>query len=272
MAYSPFEWQEYNLSLTYPAFVRAKKIGINPPGARMGIWPMYIDEYRSNKEPIPQQGPLQLMQWHRLTRTDTPPGWWQLPKAQSELCIGLYNDLSAGYTSHWKKTAAYYSRQVKKRLLNKEYYIESLDFNTFAESFTHSTVAREIQTLEIHKLKKRLELFPQNVTMWGMRQTTDNKLLAGFSAFDSPHNKASQYGCSFYLPEAHRDNLMVGLIDHWFEVSLQKKLRVLHFGLFTPKGHGVGRAKTISDFKSKFITHYIAYQPPLWRLMGGKLF
>jgi len=271
-AYSPFEWPEYNLSLAYPAFVHAKNIGTNPHGVRIGVWPIYIDEYRSDTEPTPQKGPVQLVQWHRLTRTDTPPGWWQLPHAQPELYIGIYNDLRPGYTNNWKKTAAYYSRQVKKRLLDQEYRIESLDFNIFAEAFAHSTVAREIPTLEIRKLQKRLELFPQSISMWGMRRISDNKIVAGFSAFDSAHNKASQYGCSFYLPEVYRDNLVVGLIDHWFEVSIHKQIRVLHFGLFAPKGQGTGRAKTISDFKSKFITHHIAYQPPLWRLTGGKLF
>lgn len=270
-AYSPFEWPQYHLPNLYPAFVRPETIDEKPPGVRIGVWPLYIDEYRSDAEPACQRGPARFVQWHPLTRTDIPEGWRRLPGAKPTLCMGLHNDLTADYVLRWKKNAAYYSRHIKNTLLGQVYSIEPVTFGDFAYAYAHSTVAKEIPTLEIKKLERRLELFPEEVSVWGIRRKEDGKIVAGLTAFDSPQNKASQYGCGFYIPEVSRDHLMVGLMDHWFAASVRKQLRVLHFGLFVPHGQGAGRPKTISDFKAQFITHYLTYQPPLWRYAGKKL-
>jgi len=249
-----------------------KSIGNKPLGVRIGVWPLSLDEYRSDTEPLSTAGPLRFVQWHRVTRTDTPPGWWKLPGETSQLCIGIHNNLNSNYTAQWKKNAAYYSRHFKQTLRGSIYEIQKINFTEFASAFAYSTVAKDIPTLEIQKLKKRLELFPEKVSLVGVLRKSDNKLVAGINTFDSPQNKASHYGCGFYLPEVAKDHLMVSLMDEWFNLSVQKKLRVLHFGLFTPPGTGTGRSKTISDFKAQFVTHYIEYQPPLWQLTRGKIF
>lgn len=270
-AFSPFEWPEYYFPCIFRPVTKPQLAGTNPRGARRGIWPLYIEEYRSDVEPLVTNSdsahiaPSRLMFWYRLSRDDIPSGWIRIPFAKKKLWIG-FHVLTQDYYRSWKKTAQYYRARFTRRDLGVRYTIVPVSYDAFVAAFANSTVAREIPSLELRKLSIRMKTFPDCISLWGVKRLQDGAIVAGLYAFDSPSNKASHYGCGFYLPEVRSDHLMVALMDNWFSASLQKSLRVLHLGMFLPPhSKQRGRDTTISDFKSQFITHYHAYQPPLMR-------
>jgi len=273
-AFSPFEWPEYLFPTTFRHFLKPIDVGTRPPGVYQGIWPLYIEEYRSDKEPAltniitPRSALPRLMLWRPLTRTDIPAGWRHAPFAKKGPWIG-FTMLTPAYFETWHKNAHYYRNRFIRREQEVRYTIIPISYEQFATAFAQSTVAKEIPTLELQKLKIRLEKFPDRVTVVGVQRIEDGKIVAGLSAFDSPANKATHYGCGFYLHEVRSDHLMVALMDKWFSISVAKGLRVLHLGVFSSP-HSKGRAKSISEFKSQFVTHLHPFQPALVRLVRSK--
>ncbi len=202
---------------------------------------------------------------------DVPRGWLQLPWLRSSIYIG-YHKLAPGYFTRWSKTARYYRKKWRDELLDKKYRVISLSFDEFARAYSKSTVASEIPTYELKKLQARLERFPDSVQMWGAERIRDGVIVGGHAVFDGCKGRASAYSCGFYLKEERMDNVMLGLIDHWFADALSRHVEVLHFGAFVPPHEsGTKRGKGISHFKAQFVTDYLLYQPPLFKFLRGTI-
>jgi hypothetical protein len=268
-AYNPFEWPEYYLPCVYPS-------RFNPvPTPTLGgaMWhqgPVTIETYRTDIEPpLAVSSRHRLIFWHRPLREDTPKGWHRTLNGGGMTYIG-YHLLQQNFLERWKKRARQYARHWQRNLIHSPFKIVPLSFDEFADAFAGSTVATEIPTLELDKLRLRLTRFPTRVFLWGVKDTATGTIAAGLSAFDSPTNRASHYSCGFYLPSYRAQHLMVVLMDHWFNESLSKGFKVLHFGTFLGPGDIWKRGKNISHFKAQFVTNYILYKRPLWRFVRRK--
>ncbi len=267
-AYNPFEWIEYCFPSLIHEGLRPKQINNTSIGVRWGIWCLHFEEYRSDNEPLVNESdaPSRVIFWRRVGRTDIPKGWHRTHGLIGQVYIG-YHILSANYELKWRQTAQQRRRLWYRKFLNKQYEIVPLNFLDFCTAFASSTVAKEIPTLELDKLRQRLKAGVEIYT-WGARRISDGKILAGLASFESPKNHASEYSCGFYLEEGRRDSLMIGLIDHWFSESLQKGRKILHLGTFQAPGETWKRGTGISSFKAQFATNYLLFQPALWRFVS----
>ena len=275
-AYEPFSWPEYHLPLIYPKALASKSVGKEPTGAHYRLWPLNIEDYRGDKEPLltearERRGIGTLAVWHQLARSDTPKGWWR-PPGRSALYLGCFDGLTSHFLSQWSSKTRYYVNHFRAHQESRAYTVEHIQVDEFVAAYHQSTVAKEINELELHKLLWRVAHFPAAQLLLGVRRISDGKVIAGLTAFTSKEAKASHYGCGFYLPEVAKDHLMVVLMERWFALSAQAGVQVLHLGLFLPEtARGPKRSITISTFKKQFVTHLYSYQPPLMRFIPGRL-
>lgn len=269
-AYNLHEWPEFCLQLLFRPNTHPIPVGTAPQGVRWHRGPLYVEEYRSDTEPqlIDTDAPHRVVVWRRLTKSGPVPGWWQWSN-KPEITIGFHVLNEEPYWHQWKKTARYYRKQWLEKYANKQYVIKRISLDDFCVAYARSTVAEEIPTLEIERLKERMA-HSASSPLWGVIRLSDHQVVAGLAAIDSVENFGSYYSSGFYHASVRNDPVMTGLIDHWFLESAQRGIRILHLGIFLKKeGGGTERGDSISLFKSRFVTDYLTYQAPLLRLAWG---
>jgi hypothetical protein len=248
-------------------------VGTQPRGVRWGVWPLTFEEYVSDLEPdlglsrATGNPRNRLVQWHRLTRNEVPPGWHAFSTRPSKL-EGFAELTDLNYTRLWNKTARYDQRAWHERFAQKKYTITTAEYTEFAAAYAQSLVAKKAGFESLDSVARRLG---PPMHLWVARLTADGSIAAGMAVLDSPGVRSSYYTCGFVLPCIGNDPVMTGLIDHWFTASLKKDMRYLHTGAFWMPGEPKSW-QGFSRFKAKFGMHYIYYQPLLVRFVRGTLF
>lgn len=262
------QWPEFSLAHIPPPGLNPQEVGEKPKGLRWGIRPLILESYTSDDEPvISPGGPLRIILWNRVTRTDTPRGWRAYSRRGSK--TEGYALLTQGedYTRHWMKSARWYRNKWISKLYGKKYVIEPMSYEAFANAYALSSAF-------VKAGRKPLDILERNVAthapvrMWGVRELSSGCFIAGMAVLDSAAYKSSYYACGFVRREWSNDPVMTGLIDRWFSDSIGLGMRTLHFGEFWQKGKPAGW-KGFSQFKSGFGAHLIPYPPALIRIQFG---
>ena len=269
------QWPEYDLPSDAPPFLGPRLVGKNPVGMYRRIWPIVIEEYISDKEPVlsdsdPENISLnRVLLWQRLFREDIPRGWRALSKRSPQL-EGFADLNTKDYTARWSESARRYRRKWHKEFLGNGYTIERISLEEFLKSYMQSPIKKETKSMYEEMSKRKLKK-GAGLDIWAVRHTGSGEIAAGMVYITSPSCKASYYLCGFIL-EKYRDTpAMVGLVDAWYERSIKNGIRFLHFGRFWQKGDPEDW-KGFSLFKSKFGLNYISYPTALWRFKKGRLF
>ncbi len=270
----PQQWPEYKLSTDIPPFLAPRTTGKDPLGSYRRFWPIVIEEYVSDKEPVMTDSdpdgisPNRMIIWQRVFEKTVPPGWRVLTQRPPRL-EGI-SELKDAYWKAWSESARRSRRKWHEQYLGKDYRVEEISVEDFIKAYAHSTIQPYIKKL-YRGIIERKQKAGADLTIIAARHIHTNEVAAAMVTVNSTQCHGSHYLAGFIAPLHEHVPAMVGLMDHWHEKSLARGIRFLHFGLFWHKGEP-DTWKGFSNFKAKFGISYISYPPALWRVARGRLF
>lgn len=271
------QWPEYDLASDAPNFLGPRLVGKKPKGMYRRLWPIVVEEYISNDEPVLEDSDPQgialnrMLIWQRPTRSDVPKGWWTMSKETTRL-DGFAHLKEADYWKGWSESARRYRRKWFAEHSNTTHTIELVSYGEFEAAYKKSSVWKVVKRVLLDIIKRKLSSpAAPHVELWGARSVHSGNVVAGMATLTSPSCKGSYYISGFITPEGEADPVMIGLMDNWFSLSLSRGIAFLHFGGFWIPGNPKNW-KGFSIFKQKFGLSYIAWQPALFRFRKGKLF
>ena len=266
------QWPEYGFEFDTAPGLRSTQVGIHPTGARRTLGRLCVEEYVSDDEPNMSESdpnntaPSRMIIWRRLTRTDTPKGWYAFSKKPSR--IEGFFDMKEGeeYLSRWSESARRYYKKWRVEYSDKKYRIEPLMLDSFIAAYQQGTLPHSVRGWTTEMLtQKFLHCRTRGaIQLWGVRNIATQELTAGIATITSTQHSASYYLCGFIQTATQDEPLMYGLLGHWFALCKQDSIRFLQFGRFWQKGDPAAW-KGFSNFKSKFGLHYIQFLPSLIR-------
>jgi len=264
------QWPEYDILSASPAHFHPEVVGEKPKGMRWGMWPLYFEEYFSDDEPDIRFSNAtashhRFIVWHRLMRTDIPAGWYGFSKKRVKLEGIAFLSSDEAYTSSWSRVARYDRHQWQKTLLNTKYNIEETSFAEFQSAYKKSGVVGKIGDMNINILERAMHgRKSEYIELRCVRNIENGEITAGMATITSKTHGASYYYCAFRARSEKRDPTMTGLMDDWFARCHKNGVRYVNMGYFWHPGKPKDW-KGFSNFKAKFVTDYLLYQPPLIR-------
>lgn len=271
----PEMWPEYEAASMPRSPSTREKIDADPPGIRWGIWPLYFEEYISDKEPDLVAGSAQgkllfsrFVAWRRIERTDIPKGWRAFSKRPWR--VDGFVDVEKNYRDKWSPQARRNIRLWEKRYA-QEYVLEKISIEEYKEAYAQSTVRKKIgfDAFNILERKEQQKETSQYRELWGIRSKATGMIIAGISFCFSPTANRCVYEAPFILPEAKKTYAMTALIDHWFASTLAHNMSQVVFSSFWQPGEA-SSWKNFSAFKSQFNPTCVGYPPTLWKFVRGK--
>jgi hypothetical protein len=271
------QWPEYSLAEDAPAFLGPRIVGRDPKGMYRRFWPIVVEEYISDKEPVladsdPNGISLnRMLIWQRIFNTDTPKGWRAFSKKMTRL-DGFAELTESDYWKGWSESARRYRKKWLAEHVEKTYVIEKASYAEFRDAYKRSTIKKDIQNVFLEIIKRKLASpYAEHVELWCVRTIETKKIVAGMATVTSQSCRSSHYISGFITKEGGPDPVMVGLMDNWYKVSRARDIRFLHFGGFWVPGCPK-EWKGFSVFKAKFGLKYVMYPPALFRFVRGRLF
>jgi hypothetical protein len=274
----PESWPEYGFIAEPAARMKREIVGRQPQGIRYASWPNCFEEYISDIEPDlgeSKKGRLARNRdiiWKRITRSDIPLGWRILEDRPWRI-DGFFNFEERPYTDSWNRNARRNLHKWHNTFLNKKYVIGGITFEEFLHAYKKSTVVQKAGTFYIDILARKRQMLPaeHHPELWGVRSIANNEIIAGTALHFFSNHKTSVHECPFMLPFAGKVYAPTGLVNHWFNLSLQRGIRTLITPYLWREGDpALWRGP--SDFKTHFGFQSISYPPPLIRFVRGKLF
>lgn len=273
------QWPEYFLEGDVPKFLAPRLVGKDPVGMHRRLWPIVVEEYVSDKEPVladsdPKKiSANRMLIWQRLTEQTVPKGWRRLLIGGHIARLEGFAELGSDeYWKAWSESARRYRKKWLEQYLNKTYVVEKISYEEFEAAYVKSTVAKQVKRLLLDSIKRKLASpAREHIEMWGARHIETGAIAAGMATLTSPTCKGSFYISGFFTQEHADDPAMVGLMDNWFSLMQARGVRFLQFGGFWTEG-APKNWKGFSQFKAKFGLKYIACPPPLTRFARGRLF
>lgn len=271
------QWPEYDLPSEAPKFLGPRLVGKKPKGMYRRLWPIVVEEYISDEEPVLEDSDPQgialnrVLIWQRITRTDTPQKWWATSKEVKRL-EGFAEIKEKEYWKQWSESARRYRRKWLGEHFNITYTLEQISYEEFEAAYKKSSVWKVVKTILLDVIKRKLcSPAASHVELWGARSIKTGRIVAGMATLTSPSCRGSYYISGFIMPEGENDPVMVGLMDNWFSRSHSRNIIFLHFGGFWIPGNPENW-KGFSIFKQKFGLSYLAYPAPVFRFKKGRLF
>lgn len=272
----PENWPEYGTVAMPETICSREEVNAGIFGIRWGLWPFFFEEYIGQKEPdlsktTGRLGYVRTALWKRLHDGPVPKGWWA-PR-RTPWRIDAFYRLHPGYVEDWQKNPRREVRVWNESVAEGRFRIEEIPFEEFKAAYNTSTVARKIGSELCRVLERKLAMpaCAPHIVLWGARDLTTGRIIAGTAAIFSPTHKASIRECPFMLAEARGTFAPTGLIDHWYQEALRRDTQVVQFANFYQKGEPKSW-KGFSEFKSHFGATLVHYPPTLVRFVPGKIF
>ena len=123
------QWPEYDLPSDAPKFLGPRLVGKTPKGMYRRLWPIVVEEYISDDEPVLEDSDPEgialnrVLIWQRPTRNDVPKGWRTLSKKTSRL-EGFAEVVEEEYWKHWSESSRRYRKKWHADHFNKTHTIE----------------------------------------------------------------------------------------------------------------------------------------------------
>jgi hypothetical protein len=270
------QWPEYGLAADVPLFLKPRVTGKDPVGMYRRFWPIVIEEYISDKEPVLKDSDPEgiaanrMIIWQRLFRTDAPPQGWRVYGHKPMQLEGFAIVDDANYQARWSESARRYARKWDAQYVGKEFTIEDITEEEFLSHYKHSDIKPYIRKIYAEMVARK-RASGAHIRFIGARHLASKDIAAAMAVIDSPTHSGSHYLCGFIKKQYEDVPAMVGLMDAWYAQCLERGIRFLHFGRFWQEGDPY-EWKGFSLFKAKFGLHYISYPPALWQFVRGRLF
>jgi hypothetical protein len=273
----PETWPEYGTITNPPPVCSRESVGERPQGIRWSLWPLTFEQYCSDKEPDlerSKQGRLarnRQIIWHRIGRTDIPKGWRASSSEPSQ--VDGFRILTEEVTDGWNKNARRELRLWQEQYADKTHRIERIEFPEYQAAYDESLIAKRVNKDRVRILARKLKLpeVAAHTELWGVRDLSSKRIVAGTAIIHSPTYKSSTHFAPFIHAEARHIYAATALIHHWFALAQARgDTYVLTTNFWFPGKEASW--KGFSEFKSHFGWQYIAYPPELTRFVKGKLF
>lgn len=232
-------------------------------GTRFKFGPVYLELYVSTQEPIIAKfNHTRVIYWQPLTRTSKPQGWhrdWLYLSSQ----YGV-KELKNNYWEEWSNHA---KRHRRKWLRDEQYEIVSTDLETFTIAYNKTNKVGAIMRKSFIKtLKLHLQEHPQDVGLYVARRKDDQQIIGGLAVIDYPDISETTHAISFIDRSGLKTSVGTGLIDYWYQVSLEKGWRFVNFGLVWKRGDPHGW-RGYSKFKKQFAPNLLLYRYQFFKLV-----
>jgi hypothetical protein len=275
--FPPESWPEFGFVGNPPALCAPERVGEAPRGIRWSLWPLTFEEYISDREPdlaASRKGRLarnRVIMWKRVHVSAAPKEWRET--ARPHWRVDGVHRLFEDYRTRWEHNARHDAKVWREKYLGAEYRIDELSTEEFSDAYRQSSVSKKTGGLLLEALLRKLELPERKgaVRLLGVKENKTGRIIAGTAILSSLTLSSSVRECPFMLPESRGIPASTGLIDHWFQESLENGIKNLFFTGFWQKGDPRSW-KSFSEFKSHFGLRYYAYPPLLWRFERGKMF
>lgn len=189
--------------------------------------------------------------WIPYSRTDIPP-WWRELWLTDHFQETSVNHLTPDYRKAWNDRA----RRALKKWEKSWGYIRSVDAETFVEAFQSTRVKHWFKSDYIRNYKRIRAYAPEQVRQW-LAYSPDGTPVAGLACLDYLGNHTVHF-VAFTSREAYPIQAGTGLIDTWFQESLDRGIEYLTFDqLRNP--HGPKDQRGYTEFKENFIEHRLSF-------------
>ncbi len=115
------QWPEYHLVGDCPPFLGPRVVGKNPVGMYRRFWPIVVEEYISDKEPViadsdPKGISLnRMLIWQRVFKDEIPKGWYVFSKKLTRLEGFAELDGQKEYWKHWFRVFPQISQKMERK-------------------------------------------------------------------------------------------------------------------------------------------------------------
>lgn len=225
-----------------------------------------FEHYIGNQEPTAaKDGVKKIITWQSLNKIKAPIGWRKNYFAGRPLQNGIaILDNNHNYQQNWSN---HVRRHQKKWQKQNQYELVEVDGLTFIKAYRDSKVLDFIiREGFVRVIKYHLKTHPENLIFIAAKNKENKKIMAGLAVINYPDISLSTHLISFINHEAKKTSVGVGLIDYWFQLSLQNKIRFLNFGIVWKKGDPRSW-QGYSNFKKQFGLHLINYPRPFFKII-----
>ncbi|MBI4435523.1 methyltransferase domain-containing protein [Candidatus Uhrbacteria bacterium] len=251
-------------------------------GVRMRLWSFSFEHFVHEREPdLRPTDKIRVVCWQPY-RGDRFLGWRRIPgiftihfkRGVAILPVdpppARGGGRGGGSADYWKFWSSHARRHREKFLGSREYTIEEVDLETFAEAY-HATKFLDPLTRRsfVNVLKHHLKHHPQDVHLRVVCRISDSLVIAGLATIDYADISQSDHVIAFVHPSAQKTSAGVGLIDDWFARCMRQGLKFLQFGLLHRPGDPRSW-KAYTAFKRQFHLYEIQYPHPVWRIVWPK--
>ncbi|MBM3204899.1 hypothetical protein FJZ48_02895 [Candidatus Uhrbacteria bacterium] len=235
-------------------------------GIRWKHGPFVFDAFFGDVEPRIEPGPARMIIWQPSAVRNKPKGWFRSWIQMNPRRTGY---VEVGSCEHyWKNWSEHARRHRSRWVKDGRFLIEKVSLDEFMTVYRQATRLGWLKHFFISHLKSRNTLHASLIKVFGAREKTTGKMVAGFVGMDIPEASASLHLVSF-IDRAVRDSSVgTGLMDEWFQDAITRGIKYLDFDLFWAPGDP-REWKGFSRFKSQFGTQFIQYPMPFIKFVRG---
>lgn len=186
---------------------------------------------------------------------------WKRVSAADLAAVAL---LKPDYRNDWSEQARRHLRAFQRSGL----HLELGTRNDVEIINRHSQVPRGLQVVFGNVVKRHLATQPETLDFL-IAKTSDGTPCAAFVAGNCNEIKQSTYLIGCFDPAHAKHFPMIGLVDWWFQRSLERGLASVNFGDIVPSRplpafleHGIG----YSLFKTHFNIHRVHLPGSFWKI------
>lgn len=274
------QWPEYVADPDIPDFLTPTFVGRLGRGVRRGVWPLYVESYAGDEEPVDAEferipkASARIVSWQRFRRTDIPRGWYS--STLLDALVGSKYRYAEGYArleandghfQRWDPAERTRRRRWLRDLRGKCYEVTLASVGEFWNAYRGSSTWPKIDRMYAILLKRKLERDAgKDIDKLVVRRKDTGEIVAGLAALNSPLHTASYYIVGFLCEAGKKDNAMTALMTEWFTRSYERGYSNVQLGKFWDVG-SPEEWKGFSNFKAKFGVEYIHLPPLLYRFI-----
>lgn len=192
----------------------------------------------------------------------TPPvtkPWRRLMIPGTHFITTGFSELTTNYVTKWNERAR---RARKKCLANENIRIELVDSEVFAEAFLATKVKHAFKADYVRYMRAMCKVNASTVRCFLAYHK--DKPVAGLAVHDA--GNVSVHLVAFTSEEAKPLQAGTGLIDRWYESSLEFGIKYIHFDHLRDP-HMTSDQQGYTDFKMNFIQYLVQFKDIYFRFI-----
>ena len=192
-----------------------------------------------------------MVTWIPYSRTEIPAWWRKLWFTDHFQETGM-TELVPEYKKKWSERA----RRALKKFEKSWAEVRSVDAESFMNAFRKTRVKHWFKSDYISNYKRIRAFAPDKVRQWMV--FLDGEPVAGLGVIDYIGNHSVHF-VAFTSKKAYDIQWGTGLIDAWFQDSIEKNIKYITFDQLRNQ-HGPRDQKGYTEFKENFIDYRLSFR------------